>query len=167
MNPLQLGADPDKIEIEVLRLLPDLPAERVLEVGDRITEIEGVPLRGSNDLIRYAQVRAGTPIRLTIRRVVRADNGEVMRDANAPCNTSGAKVTIELGSAEYLHEANGDVQQISPVQLNREQQAMQIARYFAQRPAGSSSIGPTRSSMEFAWWSPFAPATISSSSIII
>lgn len=124
-----------EIEIEVVRLLPGLPAERVLRVGDRITEIDGVPLRRNDDLIRYTQVRQpGSPVRLTVRRIVRAENGEAFRDPNDELRYERVEVTLELGSADLLREANGNVQRSGPVLQQREIQAIRLARNYGTKP---------------------------------
>jgi hypothetical protein len=131
MQPFRRGGDPETVELEVIDVLPNLPARRVLKLNDRITEIEGVPRRGDNDLIRYAQVRTpGTPIRLTVRRVVRDSNGDAVADADGAIQYEQIEVTIELGSAEHLRTDNGQVQRGSPVQLGREQQVMWMTHRF-------------------------------------
>ena len=52
--------------VRVAELLPGLPAERVLEVGDRIMSIDGQPLTVTSDLQRHVQSkRPGQKITIT------------------------------------------------------------------------------------------------------
>lgn len=135
MRPIRRIDDPQLVELEVDELLPDLPARRVLQLGDRITAIEGVALRGNNDLIRYAQIRTpGTPIQLTIRRIERDDKGQTILNEDGTLRYVQLDVTVELGSAELLRTQDGQVQQGSPVQLSRDRQAMWMEQRFGTKP---------------------------------
>jgi PDZ domain-containing protein len=64
-----LGHDVDPLGAEVVRILPDAPAEGKLEVGDVIVGLKGEKVRSPDELIRLMRGhRPGTPVRLEVRR---------------------------------------------------------------------------------------------------
>jgi PDZ domain-containing protein len=64
-----LGHDVDPLGAEVVRILPDAPAEGKLEVGDVIVGLKGEKVSSPDELIRLMRRhRPGTPVRLTVRR---------------------------------------------------------------------------------------------------
>jgi Lon-like protease len=64
-----LGHDVDPLGAEVVRILPDAPAEGKLEVGDVIVGLEGRKVSSPEELIRLMRGhRPGTPVRLDVRR---------------------------------------------------------------------------------------------------
>jgi PDZ domain-containing protein len=64
-----LGHDVDPLGAEVVRVLPDAPAEGKLEVGDVIVGLEGRKVSSPEELIRLMRGhRPGTPVRLDVRR---------------------------------------------------------------------------------------------------
>jgi Lon-like protease len=64
-----LGHDVDPLGAEVVRILPNAPAEGKLEVGDVIVGLKGEKVGSPDELIRLMRGhRPGTPVRLTVRR---------------------------------------------------------------------------------------------------
>jgi PDZ domain-containing protein len=64
-----LGHDVDPLGAEVVRILPDAPAEGKLKVGDVIAGIKGEKVSSPDELIRLMRGhRPGTPVRLKVRR---------------------------------------------------------------------------------------------------
>jgi Lon-like protease len=64
-----LGHEVDPLGAEVVRILPDAPAEGKLEVGDVIVGLKGEKVSSPDELIRLMRGhRPGTPVRLTVRR---------------------------------------------------------------------------------------------------
>jgi Lon-like protease len=64
-----LGHDVDPLGAEVVRIVPDAPAEGKLEVGDVIVGLKGEKVSSPEELIRLMRGhRPGTPVRLTVRR---------------------------------------------------------------------------------------------------
>jgi hypothetical protein len=122
-------------EIEVTELLPDLPAQQVLRLGDRITHVGEADLRNNDDLLRYAQSRQpGDTISLTVRRVIRDENGNAQRDELGLLAYDTIHVELALGSAEKLREADGTMQRQSPVLTDRRRAAREFARSFSADP---------------------------------
>jgi PDZ domain-containing protein len=65
----KLGHDVDPLGAEVVRIVPDAPAEGKLEVGDVIVGLKGKKVSSPEELIRLMREhRPGTPVRLTVRR---------------------------------------------------------------------------------------------------
>jgi Lon-like protease len=65
----KLGHNVDPLGAEVVRIVPDAPAEGKLEVGDVIVGLKGEKVSSPEELIRLMRGhRPGTPVRLTVRR---------------------------------------------------------------------------------------------------
>lgn len=74
---MQPSGDMRNPGVEVLLLLPGMPAERVLKIGDRIERIDGQPLATSSDLVEIIQSKMpGESVRLSIARQQRDDRGK-------------------------------------------------------------------------------------------
>lgn len=111
------------LEIRIVDLIPGLPAERVLQVGDRIIEIDGQPLFMEDDLqSRVQSKRPGDSVGVTVRRAKLDENGKVIKDANDEPVTEILRLNIALGSAEILDRQRRDLRVIS----NRVQTARRI-----------------------------------------
>lgn len=89
--------------VQVTNLVPGLPAERLLQINDVITEIDGVT-PGSGEMVQHIQAhRPGDVITLTVERVARNGDG----NGNAGDDDDGREVQtltidVELGSTELL-----------------------------------------------------------------
>jgi PDZ domain-containing protein len=65
----KLGHNVDPLGAEVVRIVPDAPAEGKLEVGDVIVGLKGKKVSSPEELIRLMRGhRPGTSVRLTVRR---------------------------------------------------------------------------------------------------
>lgn len=131
MRPWQLQLQDDqgrlRYEVEVTRLLPDLPAQRVLQIGDRITHINGEVITGQQQLLKAAQERVpGDELLLTIHRTRRDELGNALRDEDGELQYDVKRVRIVLGSAEKLLDDNGNVQRTGPVVQQRETEALRL-----------------------------------------
>lgn len=123
-------------EIVVTDLLPDLPAQHLLMIGDRITHVDGRPLQdGHHFIISVQSKKPGEPIRLTLNRAKSDENQERIRDEQGQLVYETLEVELQLGSVENLRDANGNPPaQKSPVVLLRKDEALQATRRFAPRP---------------------------------
>jgi hypothetical protein len=102
------------IEIRIVDLIPGLPAERVLQVGDRIVAIDNQPLLIEDDLqSRVQSKRPGDTVAVTIRRSRVDDNGKVIRDQAGEPVTEVLNLQIALGSAEVLERQNRNLATVS------------------------------------------------------
>lgn len=133
-------------EVRIAELIPGLPAERVLEIGDRIVAVDGRPLNGSNDLITYVQNRQpGEKITLTVKRAVTNDHGDLVLNENNQVVLKSMEVDLTLGSAELLKETAGRFgPQQSPVEQARIIEARVVTDSFAPRPRRVSIEGEDR-----------------------
>jgi hypothetical protein len=86
-------------------LIPGLPAERVLRIGDRITHIDGAPLLRMEDLQFHVQTRRpGDKVLLSVQRARIEPDGKLILDANNEVMLERLEIEIELGSAELLRD---------------------------------------------------------------
>lgn len=91
--------------VKILEVIPGMPAERVLRVGDVITHIEGSLLKSSDDLIDLVQTRRpGDVITMQVQRPQRDENGRFINDAAGEAVTETLDLEITLGSVEGLHD---------------------------------------------------------------
>ena len=123
-------------EIVVTDLLPDLPAQHLLMIGDRITHVDGRALQDARHFIVSVQSKApGEFIRLRLNRVKRDEHEERVRDEQGQLVYETLEVELQLGSVENLRDANGNPPaQKSPVVLLRKDEALQATLRFAPRP---------------------------------
>ncbi len=133
---------PDQIVIQ--ELLPELPARRVLEIGDRITHVEGEPLVSWDAFVRAVQSRLpGSTVSITIERPigVRKPRRDARIDPQAPEGEGPAvtvekmEIELELGSAEKLRDPNtGQPSQGGPVLVERQSEADQAMQTWGPKP---------------------------------
>jgi len=123
----------DAGEIVVTGLVPELPAERVLRLGDRITSLDGMPIMQQLDLVAQVQAkRPGELVHLVIRRAKVDDHGRPVMD-NGQTVYETLDMDIQLGSAELLRQSE-ERQPPSPVVLTRMAQASAAVQALAIRP---------------------------------
>jgi hypothetical protein len=112
--------------IVVEELLPDLPARHVLEVGDRITHIDGRLLADWNEFVERVQSSVpGEKITLTVERVVRGRRpaGGAAVEAEEP-QFEQLEIELVLGSADRLVDpVTGRPQQGGSVVTRRAREA--------------------------------------------
>lgn len=151
-NPMGRGL----IEIRVTDLIPGLPAEQVLKVGDRITQVDHQALTSQQDLLmRVQSKKPGDTVALSIRRPKLDDDGRPLVDANNEPITETMDVQLELGSAELLRDfnqarfGNQAFFDQSPVERMRQAEAEAALRELAPSPrpialdAGSKLSSPS------------------------
>ena len=114
-------------QIVIEELLPDLPARDVLQVGDRITHLQGRPLDNWDTFVDTVQSSVpGATITLTVERLVsgrRPDRRDVADEAAEP-QYERIEIELELGSADHLLDpATGRPQRGGPVVDRREREA--------------------------------------------
>lgn len=135
MAPIMAGLG-GPMEIRIVDLIPGLPAEHVLQVGDRITEIDDQPLFVQEDLQSRVQTkRPGDTVKVTVKRAKQDDNGRVIKDANEEPVTEVLHLEIALGSAEVLDRQQRNLRVMSNrVQNARRIEAESITYAFAPVP---------------------------------
>ncbi|MCH8152002.1 MAG: PDZ domain-containing protein [Planctomycetes bacterium] len=120
-------------EVVIMDLLPDLPAERVLQRGDRITHVDGNPLNGRNDLIRRIQARRpGDEVQLVVNRVRRDGAGRPLWNEARQPQYETLEIDIVLASAELLKQFGSGRSEVESI---REAEADWAMTLFAPRPA--------------------------------
>ncbi len=117
----------------IMDLLPDFPAERVLQLGDRITHVDGNPLNAPNDLIHRVQARRpGDEVQLVVNRVRRDGAGRpLLNEARQP-QYETLEIGIVLASAELLKQFGSRKSEVESI---REAEADWAMTLFAPRPA--------------------------------
>lgn len=127
------GAGP--LEIKIMNLVPGFPAERVLQVGDRIVAIDAQPLFTQDDLRDHVQLkRPGDTIKVTLKRPKVDENGKMLRDANNDPVMDVLVLEVPLGSADALDRQRRDLMGPSRVQTQRRVEADEIMYAFSPQP---------------------------------
>jgi C-terminal processing protease CtpA/Prc len=117
-------------EVVIFKLLPELPARDVLEIGDRITHLDGVPVQNW-DRFRWAvQSRVpGTRISIRIERDVKEPPAE---DDAAVDEVEVLDVELVLGSADLLVDPTTGRPQSDGAFLDaRRQEALMASERYA------------------------------------
>ncbi len=124
-----------ELEIRVVELLPGLPAERVLQIGDLITKLDGRPLYTQNDLVNRVQTKMpGDTVSMSVRRAERDEQGQVVLDKDERPVYRVIDVELMLGSADLLANPSGRPMQESPVLRRRRLEADGVAARYAPKP---------------------------------
>jgi hypothetical protein len=78
-----MGVGPNGLlELRVNGLVPGLPAEKVLRIGDRISHVDGQPLRAQQDFTTIVQMKKpGEKVTLRVKRNRTDEQGRLLRDA--------------------------------------------------------------------------------------
>ena len=127
---------PNKVVIEAL--LPALPAREVLQVGDRITHLRGVPLESWEVFVDTVQSSVpGTKIMVTVERLVsgrRPTRRDAAVEAEEP-QYEQLDIELRLGSADQLLDpVTGRPQRGGPVVSRREREADLAMMRFGSEP---------------------------------
>lgn len=144
--------------VRVIGLVPGMPAEKKLVIGDILRSVNGTPLVTSLDLTRVVQsLPPGLEVKLEVRRVKRDAAGKAVVGAEGLEVTEDIEVSLRLGSTDELAE-RGDAGGIAnAVSFERQAAAEEAGRRFlpelpvvrfAGRPEGGAA--------------PIQPATIDS-----
>ncbi|HWB21059.1 MAG TPA: PDZ domain-containing protein [Phycisphaerales bacterium] len=125
-------------EVVVTRLLPGMPAEKVLHVDDRIQVVNNRVVNIQSDLISEVQsLKPGDKVHLMIRRARVDENGMFIRDKDNQIVYDNMSVDMELGSTEQLSEINnrnGFALAPNPITNQREAIAQTASRAYGVRP---------------------------------
>ena len=95
---------PGDLGVEITRVIPELPAEKVLKIGDQILKINTKEVRANNDLVGVVQsMLPGTLIQMKIWRP-------------DPNGDGGTQIEVEfpLGSYEKLENNNSNLNFSNP-----------------------------------------------------
>ena len=124
-----------ELEIKVIELIEGLPAERVLQIGDLITKLDGQPLYTQNDLVNRVQTKMpGDTVSLSVRRAERDGQGQVVVDQDGRPVYKLVEIELTLGSADMLANPSGRPMQESPVLRRRRLEAEGVAARYSPRP---------------------------------
>ena len=126
--------------IEVTMLLPKLPAEKVLRIGDRIEKIDGKPVTDSNDLVEIIQSKLpGETVRLYVARPLRDDRGKQVLNDNREVVEENLTIDIPLASATELDQvAERQALPSRSIVMERRQKALNEANArFSPKPVGA------------------------------
>jgi|SoiMethySBSTD1v2_1073268.scaffolds.fasta_scaffold00116_27 PDZ domain-containing protein len=141
----------EPLEIRIVDLIAGLPAERVLQVGDRILAIDRQPLFLEDDLqSRVQSKRPGDAVHVTVRRAKVDDNGRVVKDANDEIVMEVLEFDITLGSADVLDkQSRNNMRTVSNrVRTARRMEADAVTQAFAPEPQDVAISGGMRMVMQ-------------------
>ncbi len=134
---MQPSGDPQRPGVEIIMLLPGMPASTVLKVGDRIEEIDGKPITNSNDLVDLIQSRLpGESVKLRVARPERDERGRPKLDGQGGFVEQRMHVDMQLTTAADLDKFEGQFPSMSrSLVLERRLLALQQAEErFAPKP---------------------------------
>ena len=125
-----------KNKIVVGQLLPNLPAQDLLHVGDRITHLQGKPLPNWRAFVKEVQTRApGDRITVTVERIISPRRTNRRQIGVEEPQFTTLDIEIELGSAEMLRDpSSGKIQRTGEVFDRLKAEAMEVAGTFAPQP---------------------------------
>jgi hypothetical protein len=90
--------------VEIVQLLDGLPAQQVLQQGDKITHVDGHELFYQDDLIVIVQSKKpGEKVRLNLLRQRRDENGNLVA-VDGRVVVDPVSTVLDLGSAEKLRD---------------------------------------------------------------
>ena len=89
--------------VTVTALIPNMPAAKAMKAGDRIVELDGIPVRTSSELTSVVQLkRPGQAIDVVVMRGERDAMGRVVGDAEGRAVERRVELRMEVGSREDL-----------------------------------------------------------------
>ncbi len=123
-------------KIVVEQLLPDLPARDLLQVGDRITHLQGKHLPNWMAFVKEVQTRApGAKITVTVERIISGRRPNRLQAGAQEPKFTTLDIEIELGSAEMLRDPiSGKIQRTGDVFRRLKAEAKEVAGTFAPQP---------------------------------
>lgn len=142
---MQPSGDPQRPGVEIIMLLPGMPASAVLKVGDRIEEIDGKSVTNSNDLVDLIQSRLpGDTVKLRVARPERDERGRPRLDGQGGFVEQRLNVDMQLTTAADLDKFEGQFPSMSrSLVLERRLLALQQAEErFAPKPIAVRRRGP-------------------------
>lgn len=118
-----------QLGVRIDHLIPGMPAAQVLQVGDRIIQIDDAIIHQTGDLqVAVQNKRPGDRVRLVVQRPL----------PEAPDRFQTVVVQMQLGSFEQM---DADGRMSSSLQLARQREAEAIMREYAPRAASVSVVG--------------------------
>jgi len=122
--------------VEVLDLVAGMPAQRLLQIGDRITHIDGHRLGSGDELIIVVQAKQpGEVANLTLMREKRDAQGRVLRNDDGRTAYEALQIAVELGSSAALANPNPALPlRRGPVEAARAAEMNEALRRYAPRP---------------------------------
>lgn len=134
-------------EVVIFKLLPELPARDVLEIGDRITHLDGVPVQNW-DWFRWAVQSRVPGTRISIR--IERDAEERGEDDGAVADGEVLDVELALGSADLLVDPTTGRPQSDGAFLDarRQEALMASERYAPRRLVEVEGQGPEARTLE-------------------
>ncbi len=95
--------------VRIIALVPGMPAEKVLKVGDVVKRVNDTPLRSTLDLMNAVQsLPPGVDVKLVVRRVRKDALAPVQPAGAAPADpaqlTEDLDLSLRLGSTDELNE---------------------------------------------------------------
>lgn len=133
----QVPMNPDEpTGVKVDAFIDGLPAERVLQIGDWITRIDGKPLVQWDDLkFCVESKRPGEKVQLTVMRPKVDADGKALLNQNKKKIYDTMQLEVELGSAELLKEfrtrAHQPVDTPSRLERSRLSEANAVMQQFS------------------------------------
>lgn len=130
-----VGVSVNRARFVVQDLLPGLPAERVLLVGDRLMRLNGDLLETWDEFVIGVQLRPpGERVQLTIERSVRDAEGDLVLDDNGQPKRATEQIELVLGSADRLiNPLTGQPQKGGVVMTARRDEVAQATKRFGPR----------------------------------
>jgi hypothetical protein len=117
--------------VTVTALIPNMPARKVLQPGDRIVAIDGQSISVSQQLTNIVQLkRPGETIRLTVMRGERDAEGRVVGGPDGRPLEHRLEVDMEVGSYDDLSRFGDPGMASTLVDTGRERQAERLAAAF-------------------------------------
>ena len=129
--------NPGTVLIGIRGLLEDLPARDVLQIGDRIEQIDGRYFTDRTELVMYVQRRRpGDEIRLTVLRPRPEEpGGDADFNPEDVTTFDELELTMELGSARKLRSRRTGRAQPPAVARERQMRFARLADTHGLRPA--------------------------------
>ena len=126
---MQPSGDLNHPGVEVILLIPKMPAEKVLKLGDRIEKIDGRPIATSTDLVEIIQSKLpGETVRLNVARPLRDERGRPRLNEAQQGVEEQLTFDVPLASATELEQFEDRMApQSRSVILERRQKALDDA----------------------------------------
>ncbi|MDG1899301.1 MAG: PDZ domain-containing protein [Phycisphaerales bacterium] len=139
MNRVARPGDILRIEprgVGVSAVIPGLPAEKILQVGDVITHINGIPLEDREDLARIVQQHwPDDVLALRINRMLPGQQGIEPQDREV----ERLELEITLGSTAVLRRSGGTQSVLDPALADRRQRLMELYQKHGAVPSSIPS----------------------------
>ncbi|MBI1304010.1 MAG: PDZ domain-containing protein [Phycisphaera sp.] len=144
--------------VRITGLIAGMPAERVLQIGDAVLDINGTRIIDRADLIRVVQtLPPAAEVKLVVRRAKRDAAGRPQLAADGSEQTDDIKLSLRLGSTEELDKFGDPAgPAVNAVSLERRARAQVASQRFL--PSAQTVEFPDRGDPR----ERFPPATVQS-----